>query len=485
VSGCEHNRSTGDGNHISAAELATALGKTKRVGKELLCLCPAHNDHEPSLSIREQGGKLLLICRAGCRQDAVIEELRRCGLWPEPAASTDGDMYYDYKDATAKVRYQVVRSPPNGHAKKFWQRRPDGVDGWINDMAGVERLPYRLPDLLAALIIIVEGEKDVENLYRMGLTATTNSGGACKWQSAISHWFTARDVLIIPDNDDVGRKHAQEVARHLIRVAQRIRILDLPGLPDKGDVTDWLAAGGTRQELERLADRAPDWSPHDDKAGDPPGINRAIVGVNPRTLQGLEVPMRRFLLPGWIPLRRATGLYGIPGAGKTLACQMLATAGALDPARFGHKNWLGLPVKHFRSVLLFCEDDLDEMHTRQAEINHHYNCDFDDLDDMLWLPRLGEDSTLIKFDDGEVFRTPLFDELIALIAAHDVRSGLVVWDTLPDVFEGSENDRGQAKRFVQAGPGFVALQQDCSVVCTAHPSLNGMNTGTGSSGSTS
>jgi hypothetical protein len=208
-----------------------------------------------------------------------------------------------------------------------------------------------------------------------------------------------------------------------------------------------------------------------------------FAGINPRTLQGLPVPERRFVVTPWIPMRRAAGLYGAGGIGKTTLMQMLCTSAALDPAKFPNVNWLGLPVLHCRSILLFCEDDRDEMHARQAEINLVYGCTFDDLEDMLWLPMLGEDDiTLIAFESGSARRTPDFYRLLARIKTH--RARLVIWDTLTDVFGGSEVDRGQARRFVQQGPAYVAREIDGAVICCAHPSLTGLKNGTGSSGST-
>jgi RecA-family ATPase len=207
-----------------------------------------------------------------------------------------------------------------------------------------------------------------------------------------------------------------------------------------------------------------------------------LFGIDPRTLEGLPVPKRRFVVTPWIPIGRATGLYGAGGIGKTTLMQMLCTSTALDPVKFPNANWLGLPVRRSRSVLLFCEDDCDEMHSRQEEINRSYGCTFDDLGDMLWLPRLGTDNTLMTFENGRAARTPFFHDLLAIIKGH--RAELAVWDTLTDVFGGSEIDRGQARRFVQEGPAYVAREIDGAVICCAHPSLSGISSGTGTSGST-
>jgi RecA-family ATPase len=239
-----------------------------------------------------------------------------------------------------------------------------------------------------------------------------------------------------------------------------------------------------------------EWSPEGDRMAfsDEEAVDRARfngaaragaeprAGIDPSTLEGVPAPARRFIVSSWIPMRRATGLYGIGGVGKTTLMQMLCTATALDPEKFPHANWLGMPVKHCRSVLLFCEDDLDEMHARQEDINRIYGCRFADLGAMLWLPRLGSDTTLMTFENSRACRTQFFSELLTLIKTHGAQ--LTIWDTLTDVFGGSEIDRGQVRRFIQEGPGYVAREIDGAVICNAHPSLAGINSGTGSSGST-
>ena len=125
-------------------------------------------------------------------------------------------------------------------------------------------VPYRLPELLAELarpVVIAEGEKDCDNLARIGVPATCNAGGAGKWTAEHSAFLRGRRVIVLPDNDEAGRNHAQQVAQSLQGIAESVRIVELPGLPHKGDVSDWIEAGGTKEQLERLAEAAPDWTP--------------------------------------------------------------------------------------------------------------------------------------------------------------------------------------------------------------------------------
>jgi hypothetical protein len=173
-------------------------------------------------------------------------------LFSGPAAWTDERTFYDYRDEGSRLLFQVVRAAtPSG--KTFRQRRPDGRDGWIWDVEGVRYVLYRLPELLAAdpsgTVYVVEGEKDVETLRALGLVATTNPGGALKWRPEYSAELRGRNVVIVPDHDDVGRRHAADVARSLVEVAASVRVVDLPGLTEGGDASDWLAAGHTIDEL--------------------------------------------------------------------------------------------------------------------------------------------------------------------------------------------------------------------------------------------
>jgi RecA-family ATPase len=198
--------------------------------------------------------------------------------------------------------------------------------------------------------------------------------------------------------------------------------------------------------------------------------------IDPATFDGKPIPERQWLAQDWVPMRRVTGLYGLGGEGKTMLAQMLATACAIGG------RWLGLPTRRCKSLLLFCEDDAEEMQRRQEAINHHYECDFADLGAIRWLPRLGHDNVLMTFEAGRGRLTPLFDDLCRGAADHGAE--LIVVDTLADVFCGSENDRAQARAFVQMALGALARETGAAVIVLAHPSLTGANSGIGSSGST-
>jgi hypothetical protein len=242
---------------------------------------------------------------------------------------------YDYHDQHGELLFQVVRYD----SKDFRQRRPDGNGGWTWNLNGVDRVLYRLPELLRAAayatVFICEGEKDCNALHEHGLIATTNPGGAGKWQPGMSEHLRDRKVVILPDNDAAGAKHADDVARTLQGKARSIRLLRLPGLPDKGDLSDWLAAGGTAEELDRLAagadgpharpngaDTAPEPPPAEEEetaSEQPHGDADANAETLPFMLFGAIKPAldSNDFVEGLLASSSLVVLYGEPGSGKT------------------------------------------------------------------------------------------------------------------------------------------------------------------------
>lgn len=213
-------------------------------------------DHEAA-----QGGGVLDLIRR--EHNDPVQWLRDEGLL------NDDDIVatFDYLDETGKLLFQVCRKATKG----FVQRRPDGNGGWVYSLAEdknrklltVRRVLYRLPELLAetGTVFVPEGEKHVDALRALGLRATTNPGGAGKWRPEYSEFLRGADVVILPDNDEPGAKHAEKVAIALQGIAARVCVLMLPGLGPKGDVINWLAAGGTKGQLLALVASAPLWEP--------------------------------------------------------------------------------------------------------------------------------------------------------------------------------------------------------------------------------
>ena len=244
------------------------LDKVKQTApNQWKALCPAHDDHTPSLSVTQVQDSVLIKCHAGCSTEKIVSalglsmadlypnesNLKNAGIcedsqqhWtPRENLSDSGQIVakYDYTDASGSLLYQVVRYDP----KDFRQRHPAESGGWIWNMKSIPRVLYHLPDILAAdpdtWLFIVEGEKDADALASIGLVATTNPGGAGKWSHlSDDSALHKRRIAIIPDHDNPGEVHALDVAKHLRATVKEIRIVDL-GKDAKfagKDVSDWL-----------------------------------------------------------------------------------------------------------------------------------------------------------------------------------------------------------------------------------------------------
>jgi putative DNA primase/helicase len=255
-----------------------ALTRANKQGKGY---CPAHKDKTPSFSIdRGADGCILMKCHTGCTIDAICAAIPcdKADLFPPKTTQAQGkpkyniDKTYYYKDESGTFLFQAVRlrlaDPikwPNEPKKAFKQRQPDGNGGWIWNLKGVRRVLYGLPDLIAAdpdaTVWIVEGEKDRDRLKSLGLVSTCNPMGAGKWRDEYSDFLAGRDCVVIEDNDDPGRKHAEEVCQSLSGKARSLRKLSFPDLPEHSDVSDWLDAGHDETELCQMADALPEWAP--------------------------------------------------------------------------------------------------------------------------------------------------------------------------------------------------------------------------------
>lgn len=173
---------------------------------------------------------------------------------------------YDYVDETGRLLSQTVRYEP----KAFRQRRPnpDQPGKWLWNLDGVRRVLYRLPAVLQErqLILIVEGEKDVATAETLGFVATTAQMGAGKWRPEYTASLAGVDtVVLIPDNDEPGQADVQQKAAALVGRVKHLKIVTLPGVPDKGDLSDWYAQAKDKRALaplllQMIAD-APDWQP--------------------------------------------------------------------------------------------------------------------------------------------------------------------------------------------------------------------------------
>lgn len=358
---------------------------------------------------------------------------------------------YNYVDEQGEILSQVVRYLP----KKFSQRRPDpsAEDGWSWDLNGVRRVPYRLPALLEAVaqdqvIFIPEGEKKVDTLIRLGVSATCNAGGSKRWDASFGEYLSGAHVVILPDNDRPGRDHRDRVVRMLTGVAASIRVLDLPRLGEKGDIVNWVEeAGGTLEELKHLVEAAPLAElPADD--ADAPEVGSVVEGI---AAEAPRVPLIRatpyvWVVPEAIPPRE--WVYGrhyirqfvsttiAPGGvGKSTLGIAEAIAIATGRPILGIK-----PVERAKVWIWNGEDPIEEMQRRIAAVCIHHNIGREEIEGWLFIDS-GRVSPLViatQMRAGLTIAEPLVEDLKATIREFGI--SVVIIDPFISCHEVQEND---------------------------------------------
>lgn len=303
-------------------DILSRLEGVKGYGGQYTARCPAHADTHQSLSVAQgEDGRILLKCHAGCHVEDIVRAmgLQTKDLYPEaaPAGKPRIMATYTYPTGAQKLR----RSD-----KSFSWRRPDGKGGWIYNRQGLPHSLYVAGELAPPVVMVVEGEKDADNLHAQGYNAVSGEDGAGpgKWRREYSEQLRGLPVCVLGDNDDVGRAYARETAAALHGVAKSVRLLDLstvwPEIPEHGDISDLITAKGPDDACELLAklERGmPEWEPPlpDSEAenichsyehgsidgGQPPKEVRPLVMISAPELQKAQLPPVKFLVEGILP----------------------------------------------------------------------------------------------------------------------------------------------------------------------------------------
>jgi len=410
--------------------------------------CPAHEDRTPSLSVTERDGKVLVHCFAGCAPEDVIGAL---GLtWSDLVGdderrSSDRAIVetYQYEEESGGLLFQVVRFAP----KDFRQRRPDPErpGQWIWDTRGVPRVLYRLSRIVEAVkagrtVWIVEGEKDVHAVERAGEVATTNAGGSGKWRPEYSEALRGANVVIIRDQDDPGRDHAENIRRSLTGLAASIEVVD----PVEGkDAADHLGAG------HGIGDFVPAQDPQEDPA-DPLerlGVHRIDVH---RALVDPAPPVR-WILPGFLEFGEVVNLFGFGKAGKSIAALALAIA-ALTGAPF-----VGLSVAPLDWVVYVDAENPDKTIKRRLH--------------RLDVPTHVADALHLYSARGLNLGTPQGLDALDLMLPED-GCGLLVLDSAIALHRADENTAVEVRQVV-SGIRKVAETRDASTIVLGHANRGG------------
>ena len=250
-------------------DVLSRLQGVKGGGGQWSARCPAHDDKRQSLSISQgKDGQVLLKCHAGCTVESITSALgiEVKDLFQHQEQRPHVVATYTYPTGAQKLRYSD---------KHFSWRHPDGKGGWEYNRKGIPHSLYVAGDL-SGVVFIAEGEKDADNLHKLGYDAVSGEDGAGpgKWRKEYTEQLKGRPVVIFQDNDPVGRDYAQETASALSKVCPQVKILDLslvwPEIPEHGDVSDLIAHFGPEKAVEMitaLIDQTSQWTPAPDTKG--------------------------------------------------------------------------------------------------------------------------------------------------------------------------------------------------------------------------
>ena len=335
---------------------------------------------------------------------------------------------YQYKDEFGALLYEIDRSEwvQNGRRQKTFRQHQIKDGQRLPNKGNARSVLWRLPEIGASsgLVIIGEGEKTVQALVEHGFQATTCDGGSKNWKTTHSASLKDRDVLILPDNDDAGRAHADQVAASLRDFAASVRVLELPDLAHKGDAHDWFNQGNTAQELLHLIDQIQ------------PIEQAELQAITPIPVMSMSevmaMPPNEWLVEGQIPEKSVSAIYGPSGAGKTFLALDMMLSVAHD------RDWQGQYVRS-GAVFYIAGEGVSGLRKRLHAWHTHH--------------QVKPSAPFYVIPQAVILNSPeAIDDLIATI--EQIRNGeqvqAVVFDTLARCFGGDENDAGPMGQAIAA-----------------------------------
>lgn len=311
---------------MTLQEILSRLHGVHGSGKQYTARCPAHDDHNASLSIGQgEDGKILLHCHAGCDVENILAALglKKADLFNKSTAAQDfgsvtrsGAMQaateedtYIYRDGNNIPILRKVRvRKPDGGKSFYWQYLDNGQ--WKKGRNGQAAPLYRQSDLTGAhAVYLVEGEKDVKTLERNGLRAVSPPDGAkSKWREEYTAELAGHNVVILQDNDDPGKAFARMAAGELSGVAKSVKVIDLtkdwPELPEHGDISDVLVLFPDGDPLGKLLKRVeivPEWRDNGQAEGAPEKIDYSrLIAKSAAEIDFSQTPTTTFYIDGII-----------------------------------------------------------------------------------------------------------------------------------------------------------------------------------------
>lgn len=434
---------------------------------------PGHSKGDRGMTVKDEPGapdNVLIHSFNGDKQVCleVKDQLRDIGILPPRHQSNDNAPretgHYDYADRDGVVLYRTVRVEIPGQRKQFRAQHPDGRGGWAKGIGDAERVLYRFPEIAQAMgraamrdepmprVFLVEGERKADKLSSWGLLATSCAFGCKGWRKSYADDLAGCEVIILPDNDDEGRAFAERAANDIEKARGTATIVELPGLPEKGDIIDWT---GSAEDLAQLVEQALN----------PPVATFPIADL--AAWDGIAPQPKPFLMPGYIPARELTLATGAGGANKSTFGQQLATCIA------GGVPMLGVDVVPGSALYITAEDDEDRLHWMQAHICEAVRVPMAALAGKLHLVslrgRLGNELATFDFE-GRLRTAPAFKGLRATI--QKTGADLVVLDNSAHLFTGNESDRQQVTAFINLLYS-LCRELGCTIILVAHTNKAG------------
>jgi len=370
---------------------------------------------------------------------------------------------YIYHDATGQPVHRVTRHElPEGKTFLTWHRTT--ADAWASGIGSLPRVLYRLPAVLAAPpatpVFVVEGEQCADALITLGLVATTTMHGAGKWHQTpdASEALRGHKVILLPDNDAPGHKHVTSIATALQGCAASVRIVTLPSLPAKGDIVDWLAAGGTRDALLTLCADTPVWEPAstadhatDDTVAADDAAPRRYHLYSAADLKSL--PPVDWLMQGVLTQAGSSFLVGSEGTGKSFLALDWGLSIALGIP------WQGHPIRHPGPVVYIAGEGLYGISKRIAVWEARHQC----LADHFYV--LGEAVPLLQPDAVNMLLDTLADLPETPI--------LMIIDTLARAIVGGDENASRDVGLAIAAADRIRHTFSAHVLTVHHKNKNG------------
>ena len=444
--------------------LSSPKGRIRRVGDDIRgrCVKPDHSDKNPSFSYNIPMDAWVCSCGGGKGSD-----LRQQLGWAWAGAGDNGNgggtglpapssrartlvARYVYEDEQGRPLFRVNKYSPKrpcGFDQERWDEAQQKWIGGAGALEGVPRVLYRLPDLIMldekTPILIVEGEKDAETAWELGFPATTSPHGAGHWKDEYAEVFIGRPGLpiILPDADEQGERHVDQIVKCFTEKGIKHKVIKLPA-PAK-DLTEWVEAGGTKEQLEKILHAPPDFKK----------ITGAAIQLAEEFLPHVEETVD-YVLDPLATISCLTQLHGEPKSGKSCVAAYLAICAAKGVNPGGEEietvSKAGCPV-------LFVTFEDGPRRLKRRIIDYMAGLGFGDCyppNFHLWFKP--------DIDIGVAGGVATMMQ-----ALESTKARILVLDTISHMHRADENDASQMK-IVMANLAKIARDANCAIMYLHH-----------------